>query len=89
MSEASKTILDIKNLDISFKTNAGIVHAIRGVNIDLCKGETVAIVGESGSGKSVTMKAASPSFSMRMKELPGTSWAMSPRVMRPIGMSEV
>ena len=58
MSEASKTILDIKNLDISFKTNAGVVHAIRGVNIDLCKGETVAIVGESGSGKSVTMKAA-------------------------------
>ena len=58
MSEASKTILDIKNLDISFKTNAGVVHAIRGVNLDLCKGETVAIVGESGSGKSVTMKAA-------------------------------
>ena len=58
MSEASKTILDIKNLDISFKTNAGVVHAIRGVNLDLCKGETVTIVGESGSGKSVTMKAA-------------------------------
>ena len=58
MSEASKTILDIKNLDISFKTNAGVVHAIRGVNLDLCEGETVAIVGESGSGKSVTMKAA-------------------------------
>ncbi|MBQ9196167.1 MAG: ABC transporter ATP-binding protein [Clostridia bacterium] len=58
MSEANKTILDIKNLDISFKTNAGVVHAIRGVNLDLCRGETVAIVGESGSGKSVTMKAA-------------------------------
>ncbi len=58
MSETSKTILDIRNLDISFKTNAGTVHAIRGVNIDLRKGETVAIVGESGSGKSVTMKAA-------------------------------
>ncbi|MBQ9306613.1 MAG: ABC transporter ATP-binding protein [Clostridia bacterium] len=57
MSETPKTILDIRNLDISFKTNAGVVHAIRGVNLDLCKGETVAIVGESGSGKSVTMKA--------------------------------
>ena len=56
--ETPQKILDIKNLDISFKTNAGVVHAIRGVNIDLCKGETVAIVGESGSGKSVTMKAA-------------------------------
>ncbi len=58
MSETPKKILDIRNLDISFKTNAGIVHAIRGVNLDLCQGETVAIVGESGSGKSVTMKAA-------------------------------
>lgn len=55
---ANKTILKINNLDISFRTNAGVVHAIRGVNLDLQKGETVAIVGESGSGKSVTMKAA-------------------------------
>ena len=46
MSETPKTILDIRNLDISFKTNAGMVHAIRGVNLDLRKGETVAIVGE-------------------------------------------
>ena len=45
MSETPKKILDIKNLDISFKTNAGIVHAIRGVSLDLCKGETVAVVG--------------------------------------------
>lgn len=55
---ANKTILEIKDLDISFRTNAGIIHAIRGVNLDLQKGETVALVGESGSGKSVTMKAA-------------------------------
>ncbi len=54
---AEKTILRIKDLDISFRTNAGSVHAIRGVNFELRKGETVAIVGESGSGKSVTMKA--------------------------------
>ncbi len=51
-------ILEIKNLDITFKTNAGPVHAIRGVNVDLERGETVAIVGESGSGKSVVMKTA-------------------------------
>ena len=57
MAEKEK-ILEIRGLDISFKTTAGTVHAIRGVDIDLCKGETVAIVGESGSGKSVTMKAA-------------------------------
>ena len=57
MSEAAEKILAIRNLDISFKTNAGVVHAIRGVNFDLCRGETVAIVGESGSGKSVTVKS--------------------------------
>lgn len=55
---AEEKILKIRNLDISFKTTAGTVHAIRGVDLDLNKGETVAIVGESGSGKSVTMKAA-------------------------------
>ena len=54
----NKVIVDIRDLDISFKTTAGMVHAIRGINIDLERGETVAIVGESGSGKSVTMKAA-------------------------------
>lgn len=60
MSEEKKRekILDVKDLDITFETTAGKVHAIRGVNIDLYQGETVAIVGESGSGKSVTMRAA-------------------------------
>ena len=52
-----KNILSIKNLDITFRTNAGNVHAIRGVDFDLPLGKTVALVGESGSGKSVTMKA--------------------------------
>ena len=47
----------IKNLDITFRTNAGNVHAIRGVDFVLPQGKTVALVGESGSGKSVTMKA--------------------------------
>ena len=52
-----QNILSIKNLDITFHTNAGNIHAIRNVNLDLPTGKTVAIVGESGSGKSVTMKA--------------------------------
>lgn len=58
MENNREKVLDIRNLDITFRTSAGPVHAIRGVNIDLFKGETVAIVGESGSGKSVSVKAA-------------------------------
>ena len=52
-----KNILTIKNLDITFRTNAGNIHAIRGIDFSLPIGKTVALVGESGSGKSVTMKA--------------------------------
>lgn len=50
-------VLSIRDLTISFQTNSGTVNAIRGVKLDLFKGETIAIVGESGSGKSVTVKA--------------------------------
>ena len=49
--------LEVKNLTISFKTDNGLVQAVRNVSFDLDEEETLCIVGESGSGKSVTSKA--------------------------------
>lgn len=56
MAEREK-VLEIRDLSISFRTEGAKVNAIRGVDLDLYRGETIAIVGESGSGKSVTTKA--------------------------------
>jgi oligopeptide transport system ATP-binding protein len=52
-----RNILKVDNLHVSFKTQTGKITAVRGVNFELNKGETLAIVGESGSGKSVTAKS--------------------------------
>ena len=47
-------VMSVRNLKVSFNTEAGRVDAVRGVNFDLWGGRTLGIVGESGSGKSVT-----------------------------------
>ncbi|WP_339716787.1 ABC transporter ATP-binding protein [uncultured Sneathiella sp.] len=50
-------MLSIKDLSVSFKTRRGTVDAVRGVSLDVPKGQILGIVGESGSGKSVTSYA--------------------------------
>ena len=49
-----KLLLNISNLNVSFQNDAGIVNPVRGVDLQVNQGETVALVGESGCGKSVT-----------------------------------
>tara|TARA_B100001113_G_scaffold97601_1_gene78582 strand:+ start:170 stop:415 length:246 start_codon:yes stop_codon:yes gene_type:complete len=52
-----KSLLDIKNLRITFEFNDQRVNAVRDSSFKINRGECVAIVGESGSGKSVTALA--------------------------------
>ncbi len=51
------SLLDVKNLQVSFFTDEGEVRAVDGVSFSINKGETLALVGESGCGKSVTALA--------------------------------
>ncbi|MEN9773515.1 MAG: hypothetical protein RL322_585 [Pseudomonadota bacterium] len=60
------TLVDIKGLSVRFGHGPGAVHAVRGIDLHVDRGETLAVVGESGSGKSVTTLAL-----MRLVEFGG------------------
>ncbi len=57
VSDSSQPLLQIRDLEVSFETQSGLVPAVRGVDLTLYAGQTLAIVGESGSGKTTTAQA--------------------------------
>ena len=62
----SETIIEVKDLQIDFRTDEGLVRAVDGINFAVQRGKTLGIVGESGSGKSVSAKSL-------MQLLPGNA----------------
>lgn len=56
-ASTNQPVLQVRDLHVSFPTEAGTVHAVRGVSFDVSPGHVMGIVGESGSGKSVTSLA--------------------------------
>ena len=54
---STEPLLQIRDLEVGFQTQRGIVPAVRGVDLTLYPGQTLAIVGESGSGKSTTAQS--------------------------------
>jgi peptide/nickel transport system ATP-binding protein len=63
-------VISVKDLAVRFKVERGDVEAVRGVSLDLYRGETIAVVGESGSGKSVTARAIMGLLTKRARTTP-------------------
>ncbi len=74
--KSQEKVLEVRNLRVSFHTYAGEVQAVRGVDFDLYKGETLAIVGESGCGKTITSKSIMRLISMPPGEIKKDSQIM-------------
>ena len=87
----SNPLLSVRNLTIDIPVGAGTLHAVRGIDFDLHRGETLCIVGESGSGKSLTSLAVMGLLGNKIRrsadrmEFDGTELTTaSPRTMRAL-----
>lgn len=56
MTGDAKAVIDARNLDLTFQTNDGPVHALKGVNLEVKKGDFVSFIGPSGCGKTTFLR---------------------------------
>lgn len=69
----SEALLSIRNLDVNFYTQRGLVRAVRNLSFDIQPGETLALVGESGCGKSATAHSINQLIPMPPGKIDGGS----------------
>lgn len=72
--QARSPLLKIQNLHVEFHSMDGMFHAVRGVDLEIGVGETIALVGESGCGKSVTAQAILQLLGSNGKITKGEIW---------------
>ena len=72
--EKQEVVLSVKDLEVQFNLRGQVLTAIRGISLDVYKGESLAIVGESGSGKSVFTKSFMGMLDINGKITAGEIW---------------
>ena len=70
--DESQPLLQVRDLSVVFRTREGSAQAVNHVDLDLARGQTLAILGESGSGKSVTAQAIMGILDMPPARIPGS-----------------
>ena len=72
MTTRGDSLLQVRDLAISFRTSRGLLRVVDGVSFDLAAGECLAVVGESGSGKTVSALALISLLSRRQSVIEGS-----------------